>query len=370
MRGSMNISWISFTRNTRSTLVVVALVAALAAFISVFTNSIRLSEAELENAYDSILVDAYIMGASATQLPQIKQATYDEIHSSGFIASSHAASKCAINAKDTLVALDSVEADSVLAESVGTIEWMEGYNEGVFASKEYVCVAHRASMLSIGDTMEAAFRYKRNAAFKLTVVGLYGSATAVNDGETYYCPMYTMRELLAEHNVTSFYYYSLNMKLCNTRELSVFKERMLELGLDGGMNRLVVNDALLIGVTTQLTRHIRLLKTLLPLIFALIAAMGFVLSFLLLRSRKREAAVMRCVGCGRAHVFFTLLMETVMQSMAGVLLGVVLALIITGLKGLNIAYTALVFVCFIAGGAFAVLRVTKVNVLELMNKEE
>ena len=59
------------------------------------------------------------------------------------------------------------------------------------------------------------------------------------------------------------------MELCNTRELGTFKAQMRELRLDGGMTRLVVNDALLLSVTTQLQRHIELLKALLPLLFAL-----------------------------------------------------------------------------------------------------
>ena len=39
----MYMAWISFTRNPRSNLAVIALVAALAAFISIFANNITMS---------------------------------------------------------------------------------------------------------------------------------------------------------------------------------------------------------------------------------------------------------------------------------------------------------------------------------------
>ena len=145
---------------------------------------------------------------------------------------------------------------------------------------------------------------------------------------------------------------------------------MKELMLDGGFNRLVVNDALLIGVTTQLQRHIRLLKALLPLLFALVAAIGFGLSFLLLRGRRREAAVMRSLGESRGRVFCVLLMETALQAVFGTALGALAALLVTGTRAVNPATLALVFACYLPGGAAAVFRLTRVNVLGLMTAKE
>ena len=69
----MRMAWRNFIRNRRSTLAAVLAVAALAAFLLVYSDNIRRSEAELDNAYDTVPVNAYIAGASATQLPSFNE---------------------------------------------------------------------------------------------------------------------------------------------------------------------------------------------------------------------------------------------------------------------------------------------------------
>ena len=84
-----------------------------------------MSEAELENAYATIPVDAYIMGASATQPPRFNDELYQQILSSGFVAASRAAAECQVHSRDTLRALDSIEMDAALSEYASGIEWLE-----------------------------------------------------------------------------------------------------------------------------------------------------------------------------------------------------------------------------------------------------
>ena len=212
-------------------------------------------------------------------------------------------------------------------------------------------------------------RTRRSVVAVLTVVGLYGSEYDGYNGVTYYCPLPVLRGLY-EENGMPFSYCGLEMELCNTRELGTFKAQMRELRLDGGMTRLVVNDALLLSVTTQLQRHIELLKALLPLLFAFAAAIGFVLSFLLLRGRRREAAVMRSLGAKRRRVFATLLLETAMQAASGAALGALAAFLISGRDALCLLSITLVLACYLFGGAAAALHFARVNVLKLMAARE
>ncbi|HPK15672.1 MAG TPA: hypothetical protein PKW41_06725 [Clostridia bacterium] len=366
----MRTAWRNFTRNRRATVAAVLAAAALTAFLLIFSHNIRVSEAELDNAYDTIPVSAYVAGSSATQPPRIGEALYADILGCGFVASSRAAAQYGVRAEDILRALDHIDADAPLREYASSIEWLQGYGEDVFTGNEAVCVAPRSAGLALGDTLEAPFRIRRSVAAKLVVAGLYGSELdAGMNGATFYCPLGTLRALFAENGLR-VEYCALEMELANTRELNDFKARMKELKLDGGFNRLVVNDALLIGVTTQLQRHIRLLKALLPLLFALVAAIGFGLSFLLLRGRRREAAVMRSLGESRGRVFCVLLMETALQAVFGTALGALAALLVTGTRAVNPATLALVFACYLPGGAAAVFRLTRVNVLGLMTAKE
>ena len=365
----MRMAWRNFIRNRRSTLAAVLAVAALAAFLLVYSDNIRRSEAELDNAYETVPVNAYIAGASATQLPSFNETLYRAILDSGFVASSEAAAQCQVNDRDTLRALDSMQMDAPLSEYAPGMEWLEGYDESLFAGAEAVCVAPRGSGFALGDEVRLPVRTRRSAVAVLTVVGLYGSEFDYGDGRTYYCPLAFLRTLFEENNL-SFSYCGLEMQLCNTRELSTFKAQMKELKLDGGRTRLVVNDALLISITTQLSRHISLLKTLLPFLFALAAAIGFVLSFLLLRGRRREAAVMRSLGAKRGRVFAVLLLETGLQAACGVAAGSLAAYLIAGRAAVSAPHIALVFACYLLGGAAAVFRLARVNVLRLMTARE
>lgn len=366
----MRMAWRNFIRNPRATIAAVLAAAALAGFLLIFSHSIRASETELDDAYATIPVNAYIAGASATQSPRISEKLYGEILASGFVASSRAVAQYGVNKEDALKALDDVGADVSLREYAPGIQWLEGYDESIFQDGEAVCVAPYFAGLALGDVLEAPLRLKSSAAMQLTVVGLYGSEwdTGMN-GATFYCPLAYLRTFFTQNDM-GLEYCALEMELCNTRQLNEFKARMKELGLDGGFNRLVVDDALLINVTTQLRRHIRLLNMLLPFLFALVAAIGFGLSFLLLRGRRREAAVMRSLGAKRGCVFATLMMETAMQAALGAAFGAAIAFIALGARAINGANLALVFGCYLLGGALAVLRLARVNVLKLMAAAE
>ena len=197
----MYMAWISFTRNPRSNLAVIALVAALAAFISIFANNITMSEAELENAYATIPVDAYIMGASATQPPRFNDELYQQILSSGFVAASRAAAECQVHSRDTLRALDSIEMDAALLEYAPGIEWLEGYDESLFAGEQAVCIAPRSAELALGEEARLPMRTRRSVVAVLTVVGLYGSEYDGYNGVTYYCPLPVLRGLYEENGM-------------------------------------------------------------------------------------------------------------------------------------------------------------------------
>lgn len=365
----MRMAWRSFIRNRRATLAAALAAAALVAFLLVYSDNIRRSEVELGNAYDTIPVDAYLAGTSATQPPRFNDELYQQILSSGFVAASRAAAECQVHSSDTLRALDSIEMDATLSEYAPGIEWLEGYDESLFAGEQAVCIAPRSAELALGEEARLPMRTRRSVVAVLTVVGLYGGGYDGFGGATYYCPLPVLRGLY-EENGMPFSYCGLEMELCNTRELGTFKAQMRELRLDGGMTRLVVNDALLLSVTTQLQRHIELLKALLPLLFAFAAAIGFVLSFLLLRGRRREAAVMRSLGAKRRRVFATLLLETAMQAASGAALGALAAFLISGRDALCLLNIALVLACYLFGGAAAALHFARVNVLKLMAARE
>lgn len=362
----MKMAWRNFVRNKGPSAASVLAVAALAAFLLVFINNISLSEAELDNAYATIPVNAYIANVSAGKLPIISEDRLAAITSSGFVANYRVAAQCTINKQDTLIGLENADAYTVLKEYLDDIQWLEGCGADILASAQNVCIVPQSMGLEIG----AALAIKLDAAGKeteFTVAGVYPmigtTASAI------YCPLEAFKQLhlLNGKRIT---YSMLEMELCNTRALADFRAEMDALGLKGGSAKLVINDALLNNVTEQLNKQISLLKTLLPVLFALIIIIGFGISFLLLRRRKREAAVMRSVGATRGTVLRILLGECTMQCFCGAALGAAAVFAAIGGSVGRLSIALAVAVCYLAGGALAAYRLVNVNVLKLMTSKE
>ena len=92
-------------------------------------------------------------------------------------------------------------------------------------------------------------------------------------------------------------------------------------------------------------------------------------SFLLLRDRKKEAAVLRSLGTRRGQVFGIFFLESAIQASLGTLLGGLLASGAMGKSAFAPQYLALVLICFLLGGAAAVWQLAKANVFTVMAGE-
>lgn len=365
----MKTAWRNFIRNRGSNLISVLAAAVLTAFLLVYCNNIKLSEAELENAYETIPVTAYITNISAAYRPVISEERFDAVVNSGFVTSYITAAQCDINKDDTLKGLESIEADSLLEGLVEQTEWFEGYDESCLSGNDAVCIVPRTLGLAAGDTFSFKLGTSKETT-ELEVAAVYGSEfMSTSNGMVIYCPLASLKDIY-EQNDTKFAYSMLEMELCNTKQLDDFRKLADELGLKGGSAKLIINDTLLASVTTELTKHITLLKALLGALFVLIVAIGFGISFLLLRRRTRETAVMRSIGATRMQTFSILIIECMLQAILGGIIAVVLVLLTFGREAAFNPLAAVVMLCYIAGGAIASLKLANVNVLKLMTAKE
>jgi len=92
-------------RNTRITLSMIAAVAALTFFLSVYTDSIQTSQEQLDKVYAVTTVTARISGFGGGATARLEADKYDRILSSGFVKSSHALIQQTVRGKDILRAL-------------------------------------------------------------------------------------------------------------------------------------------------------------------------------------------------------------------------------------------------------------------------
>ena len=363
----MKMAFRSFLRNRKVTLISISAVLAMTAFLMVFTNSIRINQASLDDAYDNLEVKAHITAPTALADPYLEEARYQIIANSGFVSEHAAMVRFKQSGSTTLRGVSDSSIDSMLEEALLFTTWLEGYDADILQGNQPVCLAPANSGVELGEQKEF-FLIEKDTVVTLTVVGLYELGYS-SGARAYYCSLDWLLDACHRLNVP-VHYNALEMRLGNLRQLDVFKSQMKELGMDAGGAILIINDALLREVTSQLNRQIRLLESVLPILLALVAGIGFGLSFLLLRGRKKEAAILRSLGMRRWQVAGVFLTETAAQALTGTLVGGLLSYLVLDATAFQLKYLVLVLVCFLLGGSAAVWKISGVNVFNIMTARD
>lgn len=363
----MKMAFRSFIRNRKVTIISIAVILAMTIFLLSFSDSIHRNRISLDDAYTNLEVTAHIRGATTQADPYLEETQYKAILESGFVLAHSAMIRFQQGGNTMLLGVTGPDANPMLQEVLPYINWLEGYDEAVLQSEEAFCLAPISSGLELGEERNFHLLERANTV-ALKVVGLYELEYG-GDSSNYFCSCNWLINACRELKIP-VRYNSLEMQLGNLQHLDVFKTQMKEIGMDTGSAILVVNDALLREVTSQLNRQIRLLESVLPILLAIVAGIGFGLSFLLLRGRKKEAAVIRSLGMRRWRVAGVFLTETAAQALTGTLAGGLLSYTVLDTTVFQLKYLMLVLVCFLLGGAAAAWKISGVNVFNIMTARE
>ena len=160
---------------------------------------------------------------------------------------------------------------------------------------------------------------------------------------------------------------------CTIGDLAqALKELFNDLGYDGsGENaiRAVIDDRILKGTVSPIESNLALLQGLYLLFFAVIAMIGFFISFLLARGRKPEYAVMRTLGESRTQITAKAILEQGTLCLVGIMIGSILVAL-TGLGRPDVLGSVLILLCYTSGAAVAVLLTVRVNVMDILRDKE
>jgi len=145
-------------------------------------------------------------------------------------------------------------------------------------------------------------------------------------------------------------------------------------GTEGSNKRdlsFIINDRLLKNATASVQNYIDFTSALYPIIYLLCAGIGFVVSYLLIRIRKPEFAIMRSLGTSRVVSFFVFFIEQGLLCLLGSVLGIVISVITTGQFSLFQVGTGLGYVGFyLVGSGLAIAAMNRVNVLQILTARE
>jgi ABC-type lipoprotein release transport system permease subunit len=170
---------------------------------------------------------------------------------------------------------------------------------------------------------------------------------------------------------------SATFQLSDSRKLSDLKDYMSEVGFsqvnDIGRLRIfiVVDDAIFNNAVAGVKQQIRYTNTLYPFLYALVGVIAFVVSYLLVVSRRMELAVLRGLGATSLTTFMSFFMEQSLLCLLGVGLGLgAWGLLRGGFIPLHL-WLVLGFVgCYFIGSGLSIAIMNQRNLLTILSDKD
>jgi ABC-type antimicrobial peptide transport system permease subunit len=281
------------------------------------------------------------------------------------------------------------------------VEFLEGYSyDSLLLSENIGMISQNLAVtydIEHGDTIQitAWFEHGEDGAFcviRFKVVGIYDEKWR---SDTIYLPWI----MSYDHNygIDSLYHldeegfpviYSISneivprrvsavtLALKNTEELSTLRNYLYTQGysmvgkIRSNRRAMVIQDKALEDTIQNLRNHIRLIETIKPIMLVLFGIIGFVISYLLIKHRLQEFAIMRSMGARNRQVFFSFFLEQFLLFIVGLLPAIVYACLLPDQiiwYGSSLVYFIL---CYLLGSAFALMFMNRRKILDILFTKE
>lgn len=411
--------WHMAWRRKAACLLVVVSTMAATVFMLFYPSLIDNTRKRLEETYSSITVTGSILSEDKI-VPAVSGSMWEKMQQSGYFSSLYGSASFVIRTfpKDILEesagegvseqqkliafqnllasfeeedsggvsgsmkACSSFSAEDELVRIREDIRWLEGYDESCLEGDERICIISDKWGYAPGDTIPLLARVpvsktQLEGIFHLKVAGTYpGKITKF----AAVMPLKTMEDLTvaatAVHKQAGNPYawnFGLNAVYFTVRDnqqLDQIKAAITESGLRSNkLVRVRIDDRILKETVGPIESNLAQLEGSYLFFFVMIAAIGFLLSFLLARGRKPEYAVMRMLGESRLQITLKALLEQFVLCLGGVLLGAA-AVGIIGQEGFRPGICAAILLCYTVGAAVAVLLTVRVNVMDILRDKE
>ena len=223
----------------------------------------------------------------------------------------------------------------------GKIYWNEGYGETVLSTDELICLVPESlkektelelNCYCFVDSDMGLGLISRAHMVKLKVAGYY-----VDPGnDRIYCPYPVMQMVYANMGVSKRIeelgaILSDNSKIDQLKEDAALwfaepnplgeKTAWGRFGYDYFLYALDIDDTMLKNLETNMKNSMRINTLASAVVFVLSAGAGFLTGFLVIRSRKREIALMRTMGGSQVAIYGELALEQLACIAVGILLG-------------------------------------------------
>lgn len=269
----------------------------------------------------------------------------------------------------------SLDSDPHLSPVEGaSVQFFEGWEESVLKSRDRVClVGNNAPIVTASDgTAHITVELAHCDPVDLTVIG---TVTGGPDG-VIYVPFYIE---LAQGISYAFSVDSCSFDIRDNTRLEESKAELYKTFVqpnlsqqpDGLQYGLLVQDETYLRSLEEMESNLTMLQRLLPVLMVLTCGIGFFSGYLATRGRRKEFAVMRCLGMNPRKIFVIVFGEQAILALLGGVAGLTLGTVLErGVTGAALVKAGILTAVFLIGAAIATFRVTSVNVMKLMKVED
>ena len=383
---------------------------AIILFLLLYLQNIESNQAQLLKIEQTIPVTGWVSSIDGSQEVGL-EIGFDKVHQ---VLDTNLITDAVITAQAYARETDATELDRMIpppiiiigantfsaftAFSTEDVTFTSSYDESFLTGNEEVCVLRDTYLqernLMLGEEFElemyapkyndqvsSSFTYEWMGVRRLKIIGRYTAGTNILSGDLPYIitPM-SYIEYIYDGSREKPKASSMRFTLKEPLRINEFKSAMLQIGfvsvnISGGASHigkaLSMNDQTFILAATQLKESLTMLKSLAPLIFIIVAVIGFIASYLLMQSRRNELAIMRSLGTGKKRCFIIIFLESLMLALIGSILGMVVALIIVEVSPLMTVVILVSFlITYLLGTAVALFLLNRFSVMAILTKTD
>lgn len=140
--------------------------------------------------------------------------------------------------------------------------------------------------------------------------------------------------------------------------------------VSGNRITLLLRDSAFMRLVDNMERNIAMGRVMSAVISLLIVVLGFIISWLMIFSRRREFALMRGFGVQKRRVFASFFFEQALLSLSGCLVGCTLLFRLYAGGATQPLSVAAYIICYLLGAATSILMIGKTNLMGLLTVRE
>lgn len=391
--------------NRNRSVLTVCIAALLVCCMSFYLGSIQSGEAAQRNLAEAIPVTAQIVSRDGSKTVgfEIDEHHFDGIMSADIRDPVYTASACAIwqekyRTEEVKGTDTSIKAISDFSAMVGLTEEMitfaEGWDASFLEGDDAVCVlsdvyAQQFGM-ELGDTIRMPFyvtrynddgftvRFEPLGERDVQIIGLYQQSSAGGAEPVQMIVSIPWLKTAVDESGLRFFYNSFQCTLRDPMNLNTFKEAMRNSNFakpdpnafdQRHGDTLVVDDQLFIETAEKLEQNLKVLRWFLVPFFVLVIVLVTLVTFLLLRSTRRDMAIATSMGRPKLLSACAYFLSTLLADAFGCLIAIPVLLLAAGLTLMQIlTICGLFLLCACVGIWTALLFLLRFDTLALLTK--